>query len=73
MTTTNSRSCGQICGRSTTASGPLHAEIQSGNYIIGRDEDLPCMPALQKVRKRLPIVSLIDAVNNAHQKGFARD
>ena len=27
----------------------------------------------QKVRKRLPIVTLIDAINNAHKKGFVRD
>lgn len=51
----------------------LHAEILGGNYVIGRGEDLPCMPVVQKVRKRLPIVSLIDAVNTAHKKGFVRD
>ena len=51
----------------------LHAEILGGGYVIGRGEDLPCMPVVQKVRKRLPIVSLIDAVNTAHKKGFARD
>ncbi|HWR88031.1 MAG TPA: hypothetical protein VN277_06395 [Acidiferrobacterales bacterium] len=51
----------------------LHAEILGGSYVIGRGEDLPCMPVVQKVRKRLPIVSLIDAINSAHKKGFARD
>ena len=51
----------------------LHAEILGGNYVIGRGEDLPCMPIVQRVRKSLPIVALIDAVNNAHKKGFARD
>jgi len=51
----------------------LHAEILGGNYVIGRGEDLPFMPVVQKVRKRLPIVMLIDAINSAHKKGFARD
>ena len=51
----------------------LHAEILGGSYVIGRGEDLPFMPVVQKVRKRLPIVTLIDAINNAHKKGFARD
>ena len=51
----------------------LHAEILGGNYVIGRGEDLPCMPVVQKVRKRLPIAVLIDAVNSAHKKGFVRD
>jgi hypothetical protein len=50
-----------------------HAEILSGNYVIGRGEDMPCMPVVQKVRKRLPIVTLIDAINSAHKKGFTRD
>ena len=31
------------------------------------------MPVVQKMRKRLPIVALIDAINSAHKKGFARD
>jgi len=51
----------------------LHAEILGGDYVIGRGEDLPFMPVVQKVRKRLPIVVLIDAINNAHKKGLARD
>lgn len=51
----------------------LHAEILGGGYVIGRGEDLPFMPVVQKVRKRLPIVVLIDAINSAHKKGFARD
>jgi hypothetical protein len=51
----------------------LHAEITGGNYVIGRGEDLPFMPVVQKVRKRLPIISLIDAINSAHKKGFVRD
>jgi hypothetical protein len=51
----------------------LHSEIVGGNYVIGRGEDLPFMPVVQKVRKRLPIAVLIDAVNNAHKKGFVRD
>lgn len=51
----------------------LHAEILGGDYVIGRGEDLPFMPVVQKVRKRLPIVTLIDAINSAHKKGFARD
>src|SRR4030066_619354 len=51
----------------------LHAEILGGNYVIGRGEDLPCMPGVQKVGKRLPMAVLIDAVNSAHKKGFARD
>jgi tetrahydromethanopterin S-methyltransferase subunit A len=51
----------------------LHAEILGGDYAIGRGEDLPFMSVVQKVRKRLPIVSLIDAINSAHKKGFARD
>jgi tetrahydromethanopterin S-methyltransferase subunit A len=51
----------------------LHAEILGGNSVIGRGEDLPFMPVVQKVRKRLPIVSLIDAINSAHKKGFVRD
>jgi hypothetical protein len=51
----------------------LHAEILGGNYVIGRGDDLPFMPVVQKVRKRLPIVILIDAVNYAHKKGLARD
>ncbi len=46
---------------------------RGGNYVIGRGEDLPFMPVVQKVRKRLPIVVLIDAINNAHKKGFTRD
>jgi hypothetical protein len=51
----------------------LHAEILGGSYVIGRGEDLPFMPVVQKVRKRLPIVTLIDAINAAHKKGLARD
>jgi len=51
----------------------LHAEILGGRYVIGRGEDLPFMPVVQKVRKRLPIVTLIDAINAAHKKGLARD
>jgi len=51
----------------------LHAEILGGDYVIGRGEDLPFMPVVQKVRKRLPIVTLIDAINSAHKKGLARD
>jgi hypothetical protein len=51
----------------------LHAEILGGSYVIGRGEDLPFMPVVQKVRKRLPIVVLIDAINNTHKKGLARD
>ena len=51
----------------------LHAEILGGDYVIGRGEDLLFMPVVQKVRKRLPIVTLIDAINSAHKKGFARD
>jgi tetrahydromethanopterin S-methyltransferase subunit A len=51
----------------------LHAEILGGDYAIGRGEDLPFMPVVQKVRKRLPIVTLIDAINSAHKKGFVRD
>jgi len=51
----------------------LHAEILGGDYVIGRGEDLSFMPVVQKVRKRLPIVTLIDAINSAHKKGFARD
>jgi len=51
----------------------LHAEILGGDYVIGRGEDLPFMPVVQKVRKRLPIVVLIDAINNTHKKGLARD
>ena len=51
----------------------LHAEILGGNYTIGRGEDLPCMPVVQKIRKSLPIAVLIDAVNAAHKKGFVRD
>jgi len=31
------------------------------------------MPVVQKVRKRLPMVVLIDAVNTAQKKGIARD
>jgi hypothetical protein len=48
-------------------------EILGGDYTIGRGKDLPCMPVVQKVRKRLPIVVLIDAINTAHKKGLARD
>ncbi len=51
----------------------LHAELLGGDYVIGRSEDLPFMPVVQKVRKRLPIVVLIDAINNTHKKGLARD
>jgi len=51
----------------------LHAEILGGDYVIGRGQDLLFMPVVQKVRKRLPIVVLIDAINNAHKKGLARD
>jgi len=51
----------------------LHAEILGGDYVIGRGEDLLFMPVVQKVRKRLPIVTLIDAINSAHKKGLARD
>jgi len=41
----------------------LQAELMSGDYVIGRGEDLPFMPIVQKIRKRLPIVVLIDAIN----------
>jgi len=51
----------------------LQAELLGGDYAIGRGEDLPFMPVVQKVRKRLPIVVLIDAINNTHKKGLARD
>ena len=51
----------------------LQAEILGGGYTIGRGEDLPFIPVVQKVRKRLPIVVLIDGINTAHKKGFARD
>ena len=33
----------------------LQAELLSGDYVIGRGEDLPFMPVVQKIRKRLPI------------------
>lgn len=29
----------------------LHAEILGGGYVIGRGEDPPFMPVVQKVRK----------------------
>jgi hypothetical protein len=51
----------------------LHAEILGGNYVIGRGDDLPFMPVVQKVRKRLPIAVLMGAVNSVQKKGFARD
>lgn len=45
-----------------------HAGIKTGNYVIGRGEDLPFMPVVQKIRKRLPITALIDAINIVHKK-----
>jgi hypothetical protein len=51
----------------------LQAELLGGDYVIGRGEDLPFMPVVQKIRKRLPIVVLIDAINNTHKKGFGRE
>jgi hypothetical protein len=48
----------------------LHAEILGGGYAIGRGQDLPFMAVVNANRRRLPIVGLIDAVNNAHKKGF---
>jgi hypothetical protein len=47
-------------------------EIKSGNYAIGRDQDLPFMPVVQKVRRSLPIAGLIDTINITHKKGLAK-
>lgn len=47
-------------------------EIKGGGYVIGRDQDLPFMPVVQKVRRSLPIAGLIDTINLAHKKGLAK-
>ena len=51
----------------------LQAEIEAGNYAVGRGQDLPFMTVVQKVRQRLPIAILVDGINITHKKGFARD
>lgn len=47
-------------------------EIKGGNYVIGRDQDLPFMSVVQKVRRSLPIASLVDTINITHKKGLAK-
>lgn len=51
----------------------LQAEIEVGNYAVGRGRDPSFMPVVQKLRARLPIATLVDAINTTHKKGFARD
>ena len=46
----------------------LQAEIKTGNEVIRRGEDLPFVPVVQQVRKRLPVITLIDAINLARKK-----
>lgn len=48
----------------------LRAEIEGGEYAIGGGADLPIMKVVNEVRRRLPIVTLIDDTNRTHKNGF---
>lgn len=48
----------------------LWAEIKSGDYVIGRGEDLPFMSVVVEHREQLPIADLLDAINLAHKRGL---
>lgn len=48
----------------------LWEEIKSGNYVIGRGEDLPFMLLVAKHREQIPIARLLDTVNLAHKNGY---
>ncbi len=48
----------------------LWEEIKSGNYVIGRGEDLPFMEVVVKHREQLPIAGLLDVINLAHKRGL---
>lgn len=48
----------------------LWEEIKSGNYVIGRGEDLPFMEVVAQHREQLPIAGLLDTINLAHKRGL---
>ena len=48
----------------------LWEEIKSGNYVIGRGDDLPFMSIVAEHREQLPIAGLLDAINLAHKRGL---
>jgi len=48
----------------------LRAEIMRNEHRVGGGHDLPFMPLVQRERKQLPFVTLLDAINLAYKKGF---
>lgn len=50
----------------------IQDEIKAGTHVIAREQPLPFMAVVTDNRRRLPvaIVSLLDALNVAHKKGF---
>lgn len=48
----------------------LHDDVQADRHAFADGTDLPFMALAQKWKGRLPHYSLIEAINNAHRRGF---